>query len=157
MITIADLESRLRIVEDRLAIYELIASYGPAVDSGDSRGASELWSKGGSYDVGGMGVTTGREAIEALFEGATHQTLIANGAGHMLSSPMIAIDGDQATAINYSCMFTKTDAGFLAARVAANHWRLERADGRWRVTKRINRLLDGSQEARDLLADRVSR
>lgn len=157
MTSIADLEQRLRAVEDRLAIFELIASYGPAVDSGDSHGASKLWSSDGSYDVGGMGVTSGQTAIEKLFDGGTHQSLIANGAGHMLNSPTIAIDGDHATAINYSAMFVKADNGFVAARVAANHWRLERIDGRWRVVKRINRLLDGAQEARDLLGGRVPR
>jgi len=35
---ITDLEARLRRVEDQLAISNLVASYGPLVDSGDGNG-----------------------------------------------------------------------------------------------------------------------
>jgi hypothetical protein len=36
-------------------------------------------------------------------------------------------------------------------RVAANRWELLRTPAGWRVTARTNRLLDGTEEARDLL------
>jgi hypothetical protein len=148
---IARLEARVRELEDREQIRNAIAAYGPAVDSGDSAAAAELWAAEGRYDVGGMGISAGRESILALFEGDTHQGLIAQGAAHVLSPLRIELAGDQATAAGYSCVFTFQDGAFAASRVAANHWRLIRTGERWLVTERVNRLLDGSAEARALL------
>lgn len=147
------IEDRLRRLEDRLAIIDLIASYGPAVDRGDSSAASDLWAPEGAYDVGGMIRVEGADAIGALFDGPTHQSLVAQGVAHVLSTPRIAITGDRACAVNYSCMFVRGVNGFTTQRVAANRWILTRVDGSWRVTERINRLLDGSADARALLAE----
>jgi hypothetical protein len=148
---ISRLEARLRDLEDREQIRNAIAAYGPAVDSGDSAAAAELWAADGRYDVGGMGVSAGRESIIALFDGETHQGLIARGAAHVLSPLRIELEEDQATATGYSCVFTAQDGAFIASRVAANRWSLIRTGERWLVTERVNRLLDGSAEARDLL------
>ena len=148
---LAALQARIRLLEDREAIRNAIASYGPAVDSGDSPGAAALWAEDGCYDVGGLGASTGHDAIAALFDGDFHQTLIAGGAAHLLSPVKLAIDGDRAVAIGYSCMFRRTGAGFAAERVSANRWELERTQAGWRVTLRVNRPLDGSDEARRLL------
>jgi hypothetical protein len=147
----AALEVRLRALEDREAIRDLIASYGPAVDSGDSDGAAALWHEDGRYDVGGFGVSTGRGAIAALMEGETHQSLIAGGAAHVLSPLRIVLDGGRAIATGYSCVFRWTGHAFEAHRIAANRWALSRGADGWRVDERVNRLLDGHAAARALL------
>jgi uncharacterized protein (TIGR02246 family) len=146
-----ELSARLRDLEDRESIRNVIAAYGPAVDRGDSAGAARLFAEDGAYDVGGYGVHEGRTAIEALFEGDVHQGLIMNGAAHFLSPVRIDLNGDAATAIGYSAVFTWVDGAFKAHRIAANRWELERISGAWRVKLRVNRLLDGSAEARSLL------
>lgn len=145
------LARRVRLLEDRETIRNLIAAYGPAADSGEVAAAAALWSKTGVYDVGGMGLSVGRAAIEALLMGETHQSLIRDGAAHVLSPLHLDINGDDAVAIGYSCVFRRRDGGFVADRVSANRWELRREDGTWRVTRRVNRLLDGAAEARDLL------
>ncbi|SNS11423.1 SnoaL-like domain-containing protein [Sphingomonas laterariae] len=148
---LAALAERLQALEDREAIRNAIAGYGPAVDTCDSAAATALWADDGVYDVGGFGASTGHAAIRALFDGPVHQGLIAGGAAHMLSPVHIRIDGDAAVATGYSCLFRHADGGFHAERVSANRWTLRRAGDGWRVVLRVNRLLDGSPEARALL------
>ncbi|ARS28403.1 nuclear transport factor 2 family protein [Sphingomonas sp. KC8] len=149
---IAALATRLRALEDREAIRAVIAAYGPAVDSGDSAGAANLWAADGQYDVGGMGVSKGHDAIRALFDGDIHQQLIAEGAAHVLSPVHIDLADDTATATGYSCVFRWDGQDFGVYRVAANRWELRREGDTWRVTRRVNRLLNGTAEARGLLA-----
>jgi len=147
-----NLASRLRALEDREAIRNLIASYGPAADRGDVTAAAALWAEDGCYDVGGFGLHRGRGAVEALLWGESHQALIAGGAAHVLSPVEIHLHGDTATAIGYSCVFRWTGEGFAAHRISANRWRLRRgAGGNWLVEQRESRLLNGDAEALSLL------
>ncbi len=146
-----ELSARIRELEDREAIRNAIASYGPAVDRGDSAAAADIFAKDGEYDVGGYGVHKGFATLKALLDGDVHQGLIANGAAHVLSPMQVELDGDRAAARGYSCVFTWSNGAFSAHRVAANRWELQRIDGAWKVTRRINRLLDGAAEARALL------
>ncbi|WP_449469425.1 nuclear transport factor 2 family protein [Sphingobium chungangianum] len=150
----ADLAARIAILEDREAIRDLIASYGPLADAGDCAGAAALWAEDGVYEVGGFGSHTGRAAIQALLEGESHQSLIHGGAAHVLSPPVIDLDGDRATARTYSVVFRKADDIWEAHRASANMWHLVRVGTEWKVARRINQLLDGSAEARALIGGR---
>jgi hypothetical protein len=132
---ISNLAARVSALEDQESIRNALASYGPAVDRGDSVSAAALWAPEGTYDVGGLGVSAGRMDIEALFEADIHQTLIAKGAAHILSPVHIAIHGDVATAPGYSCVFTHGDEGFHAKRVSANLWSLSREGPGWLVVE----------------------
>lgn len=144
--------ARLAALEDREAIRDLIARYGPLADAGDCAGAAALWTSDGVYEVGGFGEYRGRAAIQALLEGEAHQSLIAGGSAHVLSPPVISLDGDRATARTYSVVFRKAGDVWEAHRASANEWYLTRTEEGWRVRRRINRLLDGSSEARALIA-----
>ena len=144
--------SRLLALEDRDAIRDLIAQYGPLADAGDCAGAAALWTRDGVYEVGGFGEFRGREAIRELLEGESHQTLIASGSAHVLGPPAITLQGDRAIAHNHSVVFRKAgDSSWEAHRASANEWHLQRTSEGWRIARRINRLLDGSPEARALL------
>ena len=70
------LEARLRAVEDELALYRLMTSYGPAADSGDGVKASEIWTEDGVYDADGPGVMAGRGAIVAMLSQEGHQSMV---------------------------------------------------------------------------------
>lgn len=144
------LAARLQALEDREAIRDLIASYGPLADAGAAAAIASLWAEDGSYGVGGMGAAAGRAAIAELIEGPTHQGLMAQGCAHLLGPVTIELEGDSATARGHSVVFRHTAAGFEAWRVAANRWDLVRIDGRWQVSHRENALLDGSDAARAL-------
>ncbi len=150
----ADLAARIALLEDREAIRELIARYGPLADAGDCAGAAALWTDDGVYEVGGFGSYTGRAAIQALLEGESHQGLIHGGAAHVLSPPVIDLDGDRATARTYSVVFRKSGDNWEAHRASANMWHLVRVAGEWKVARRVNQLLDGSADARTLIGGR---
>ena len=151
--TLEALAARLQALEDREAIRELIAHYGPLADTGAADALSQLWTEDGRYAVGGMTEAKGRAAIAALIDGPTHRTLMAEGCAHMLGPVTITLNGDRATARGHSVVFRATgQGGFEAHRVSANRWQLTRTADGWRVTARENALLDGAEAARKLLA-----
>lgn len=148
---LASLEARLAALEDREAIRNLIAGYGPRADSGDAAGTAALWEQGGIYAVGGFGEHAGHAAIAALIDAPTHRALMAAGCAHVLSPVQVELSGDTALAIGYSCVFVRREAAFEVYRVSANRWELQKCERQWRVLRRTNRLLDGEEAARALL------
>ena len=148
----ASLEQRLQRVEDMIAIYQLISSYGPAADSGHLVEAAELWTEDGIYDIPGIGRFSGRTEIVELLGGELHQSLIKGGSAHVLSMPHVTITGDFATAINYARVYTPKDGAIAIFRVVASRWEMIRQAGEWKVLRRTNQLLDGREEGRALLA-----
>jgi hypothetical protein len=153
-----NLEERLKLLEDERAIRQLINSYGPAVDSGNSAAAADLWTDNGVYDYK-MSVNEqvvaqqlDKQGIADMLEARLHQTLIHEGAAHTLGPAYIEIRGDKAIATNYSVIFRRIGMSVTVYRVAANRWELSRTAAGWRADKRVNRLLDGSAETRELLA-----
>ena len=140
----------LRVLEDEREIIRLISSYGPAVDSGQSGVAAGIWTETGVYDTDGA-VFRGRAEIAAMIEGGGHQQLIAAGAAHVVGVPHVRITGHRAVATCYSRVFRHVDGAFEVWRVAVNRWELVRTPEGWRTAYRTNRLLNGSDEARELL------
>ena len=144
-------EHRLRRLEDREAIRELIARYGPLADAGEAQALAALWSEDGEYDVGGFGIARGRPAIAALIDADFHRSLMAQGCAHVLSPPTIDLDGDRATAVNHSLVLRHRADEWKVWRVAANRWDLIRTSDGWRIARRVNRPLDGAPDALNLL------
>jgi hypothetical protein len=162
---LAALETRLRDLEDQVAIYQLMSAYGPLVDSGDAEATAALWIEDGVYDWGGgpksaegtpmkegaAGAAYDRAAIADMVRGPYHQEIIQGGAGHVIGLPHIVIDGDTAIATSYSRLYRRDGDNFRTWRVGANRWEFVRTAEGWRVKQRINRVLNGSAEARELL------
>lgn len=145
------LDQRLQILEDREAIRDLIARYGPLADRGDAAGVAALWTPDGRYAIVGFGDATGHAEIAALIDSATHQQLMADGCAHLLGPVAVDLRGDRATAIGHSVVLRWTGRQFEVARVAANRWELVRTATGWRVAVRENALLTGEAAARALL------
>lgn len=148
------LTNRVRVLEDQVEIMQLVAQYGPAVDSGSGTAAAALWTEDGTFDAVPQRHMRGREAIADMVHGDGHQSLIRNGCGHVLTAPHIKIDGDHATGRNYA-LNIRWDADadrFWVARVSANTWQWIRTADGWRTTERINANLDGTAEHRNMLA-----
>jgi hypothetical protein len=100
----------------------------------------------------------GREAIRALLEGPVHQGYVESGCGHMTTLPLLRIEGDRAVGIAYHRLHRHESTGYDLVRLTASRWEWRReATGEWRIVRRVHRLLDGSQAARDLLKDTLSR
>ena len=144
------LEERIAALEDQLALYRLVSTYGPAVDTGSGPEAAALWADDGAYEFDTSRLD-GPEGIAAMVAGETHQGLIHQGCAHILAMPVITVDGDEARATGYSRVYRHVGEGYEVWRVSANHWRFRRTQEGWKVTHRVNRTLDGSPEARGIL------
>jgi hypothetical protein len=152
---IAGLEARIGALEDQVALYQLVASYGPAVDSGSDEAAAAIWVEDGTYDTIPRPLL-GREDISAMVRGEGHQSLIENGCAHVMALPLLQVDGDRAVATGYSRVYLRDGDGFRVWRASSNRWEFARTDEGWRATSRVNRALDGSEDARQILRDGVA-
>lgn len=147
---VADAEARLRALEDRAELAELIARYGPIVDAGQGELLGELWTPDGRYAIGDEFSLAG-EQVPALTELPDHRAYLAAGCGHLLTAPTLRVDGDSATGVNHSFVLVRDGERWVVDRASANEWTFTRTAEGWRVALRRNRLLDGSPEARALL------
>jgi hypothetical protein len=148
---VAAMRERLDRVEAELEISRAMARYGPAVDSGSAEVTAALWAEDGSYDAG-ISVMTGSDAIAQMVRTDPHQGYINGGCAHLVGPPHITIDGDRATAITHSqLLFWNAETkSYRVWRVTANVWEWHRGPSGWKVTSRVNRPLDGSEDARAL-------
>jgi SnoaL-like domain len=143
------LQLRVRRLEDESAITKLVMSYGPSADAGLTSLAGQLWFDDGLYDWDADGEPhQGGAAVDAMLQGDGHQGLIARGVAHFAGPLLIELDGDRATALNYSLIMRREEGRFFLWRVSAVRWDVERAGLRWRVRRRTNRLLDESGAGR---------
>jgi hypothetical protein len=159
-----DIEARLRAIEDRLDIYNLIASHPPSADTGADYFTRAAYAADGVIDLGGGKGAEGNEAVAAMVKTPGHQAAIAGGLAHFCGLPRIEIDGDSATVTSYLQILTPhptaephevpnhgVSNGFRIHRVGANRWDLMRTSAGWKIKRRTLRPLDGSEPARELL------
>ena len=144
------LEARIRLLEDHFAIHRLVNSWGPAVDTGDSRAAAALFAADGVLESD-LSHLVGPDAVAAMIESDGQQALIRDGCAHVQAFPLVTIDGDRATATGYSRVYRYRDGAHEIWRVSANRWEFQRTPVGWRITRRVNHVIDGGPEARDLL------
>jgi hypothetical protein len=159
-----DIERRLRAIEDRLEIYDLIASHPPSADTGAAHFTRAAFTEDGVIDLGGGKSAVGNEAIAQLAQTPGHKAAIEAGLAHFAGLPRIEIDGDAAVVTSYLQILTPhpsadpvevpnhgTTRGFRIHRVAANRWELIRTADGWKIKRRTLRPLDGSEPAREIL------
>ncbi len=157
--TVEALMKRVQLLEDQAELSQLVARYGPSVDSGSAEAAAELWTDDGVFDAVDAIRMQGYDEIVAMVKSDGHQGLIRNGCGHVLTAPVVVIDGDEAEGRNYA-LNIRWDAQqdrFWVARVSANSWRWVRTPSGWRTAERINANLDGTPEHRQVLTPPVQK
>jgi ketosteroid isomerase-like protein len=145
------LEARIARLEDQLAIHRLINSWGPAVDTGQAEAAAALFSDDAVLKSD-MSHLIGPAAIEEMVRSDGQQALIRQGSAHIPAFPLVEIDGDSARALGYSRVYLHTESGYEVWRVSANYWEFRRTANGWRVSSRVNHVIDGGPEAQELLA-----
>jgi hypothetical protein len=160
------LEARLQEIEDRLAIYSLIASHPPSADTAAVFYTRQIYTEDGEFDRGvGLSSAIGNNAIAAIMEVPEHQAAIDGGLAHFASLPLIDLQGDTAYVTSYLQLITPdskgesrelpnhgTSQGFRIHRVLANRWTLvKNLAGGWKIKSRQLRPLDGSLPAREIL------
>jgi hypothetical protein len=161
----ATVEERLHAIEDRLEIYNLIASHPPSADTGAAAYAETVYAEDGVFDRGpDLSGATGNKAIAASLKSPGHQAAIAGGIAHFTGLPHIALDGDRAVVTSYLQILTPKKSGEVVEvpnhggsrgyhihRVVTNRWDLVRTPAGWKIKRRTLRLVDGSEPARELL------
>lgn len=151
---IAALQARVQQLEDHLEITQLVAQYGPSVDSGSAEATADLWTQDGSFDAVGAITMHGHEQIAGMVRSQGHQDLILHGCGHVLTVPHVVVDGDEARGRSYALniRWDAEEQRFWVARLSANTWHWVRTDDGWKVKERVNANLDGTPEHRAVLA-----
>ena len=150
---VAVLERRVRMLEDHVVILRLINSWGPAVDTGTSQAAGDLFDEDGVLESD-LSHLEGPADVVAMVESEGQQALIRRGCAHVQTAPLATIEGDVAAATTYSQVYLHAEdggSGHEVWRVSANRWEFRRARGGWRVTLRANRVIDGSGDSHDIL------
>ena len=51
--TVEELKNRVRLLEDQVELGQLVARYGPSVDSGSAKETADLWTDDGVFDAVG--------------------------------------------------------------------------------------------------------
>lgn len=158
------LEERLRAIEDKFEIYDLIASHPPSADTAARDFVRSVWVEDGTFDREGEISHPGAAAATPAPSHDAHARAIDTGLAHFAGLPNVRIDGDRATAVTYLQILVPnrhgqtlevpnhgSSKGFVVYRVSANHWDFVRTPEGWRIKGRSLRILDGSPEARDIL------
>ena len=130
-----ELESRLRRVEDLLEIQQLFIDYGMHLDAGRFDDYAALFATDGEIRLGPMGRAKGRieirDTMTRALDGLVGKTF------HVISSPMVQIDGDEATSEVMWTMIQRGDDGRPELAMLGRHRdQLVREDGRWRIRVR---------------------
>src|SRR5438067_10900790 len=160
-----DLDERIRLIEDRLEIYNLIASHPPSADTGADDYTASVWTEDGVFDRGAeFPRPTGRAAIAGGSSNPEHHRAIEQGIAHFAGLPYLRVTGDTAIAITYLQILVPdrvgpvfevpnhgSSRGFHVHRVSANRWEFVRTEKGWKISRRTLRPLDGTAPARDIL------
>jgi len=164
------LEDRLRAIEDKLEILNLIASHPPCSDTGSDHFVREMYMDDGVIDLGAGKGASGNEAVAAMVKEPGHQAAINGGLAHFCGLPKVVVDGDNAVVTSYLQIITPhptaepievpnhgSTKGFRIHRLGANRWELKRTSKGWKIQRRTLRPLDGSEPAREILRKAVAK
>lgn len=159
------LEKRMRILEDKLAIYELIASHPLSADTGHSDYTLSVYNNDGIFDRGPtLDGAKGAKDIAAFINRPEHEEAIAGGLAHFTGLPLVDLRGDVAVATSY-LQIVHIDqlspprglpnhgmsTGYRIHRVVVNRWELVRRDNTWKIARRTLLPVDGSTSHQELL------
>ena len=162
------IEDRIRAIEDRLEIYNLIASHPPSADTGAQSYIQSIFLDDATLDLGGAKRADGSAAISHIVTRPEHGAAIRGGLAHFAGLPHVVIDGDNAMVTSYLQILAPhpTDdeievpghgvsRGYRIHRVGANRWELVRTAKGWKIKRRTYRTLDGTEPALDILRQAV--
>jgi uncharacterized protein (TIGR02246 family) len=132
--------ARLRHLEDREQILELMTAYGATLDRRDFAGFGELFAEDAVYG-NGPDAARGRAAIQAQLERimSSNPSNLPAPNFHLFFNPAIRIDGDTATATSLGA-YTAPDQATGDTRMVffvSYQDALVRRDGRWLFQRRV--------------------
>jgi uncharacterized protein (TIGR02246 family) len=133
------LEQRVERMEAEAAIRQVLIQYGAYLDGRDYAAYAGLFAQNGVW-TGGFGSFTGPAAIEKMLTdnlGAPEPGFINKSSFHMMSNPLIAIDGDRATVSSSYLFWTKSTANTPNPALAGRYVdEFVREGGQWKIARR---------------------
>ena len=161
------IEDRLTAIEDRLAIYTLIASHPPSADTAFAEYTRSVYLDDGVFDRGPtLEGARGVDAIAAFTLKPEHEQAIRGGLAHFVGLPLIDLQDGEAFVTSYLQIIQLdheaaprvlpnhgASHGYRIHRVVVNRWHLVKRENEWRVQSRTLLPVDGSAAPRQLLTD----
>ena len=157
------LTTRLRAVEDRLAILDLLAGAAMSADVASESYWQATYAEDAIMDRGTEQLERGRDAILAIVRGPGQQAAVDYGMSHLASAPHITIAQDCATATGYILVVVPgasttsvalpgkgTSRELAIYHLTVNRWDLRRTADGWRVVRRTIRPI-GTDDAREMI------
>jgi hypothetical protein len=130
---------RLQRLEDHEQIERLLMEYGRTLDHADYATYAKLFTADGEW-AGSVGTFKGPVAIEEGVGKAMSATAFAAlnaGAFHLMTNPIIDVDGDRATAVSKWSFVRIMDHRPVIVYSGRYHDTLLRENGRWHFQRRV--------------------
>jgi hypothetical protein len=152
---LAEVERRLAAAEDQLAIYQLLMAYGPAADSGSADVVLALHHQDAEYDSQMQAFHGGKAVAEMIASLPLHRDIMRGGSAHIATTPVVRIDGDKAYAVCHGQLlrYDKANDSFRIWRATAVVLEFRRTGDGWKIYRRVNRLMDGSDASHQHMRD----
>jgi uncharacterized protein (TIGR02246 family) len=141
---LGEVEARLRVLEAKEEIRNLLQEYRRTLDLRDMRAFSSLFASNGSWR-GASGSATGPDGIYEMLTGVLPDNPPAPGSTlwHLITDPQIRVDGDRATSLSLWMHVRRSDGDTpLLPTLGQYDDQLVLEDGRWRFFLRsVSRLV----------------
>jgi len=129
-------EARLRALEDKEQIAQLLIDYGRHLDSRDLGAYASLFAADGEW-VGGFGTVKGRSEIKAFMEKSLGTGPNRGNSYHIMSNFAITVKGDTAAAWSRWTFVTPGANGATIAQAGRYDDTFVRENGVWKFKKRV--------------------
>jgi uncharacterized protein (TIGR02246 family) len=132
----SSLEARVKALEDKEQIAQLLIDYGRHLDSRDLAAYAGLFASDGEW-IGGFGKVAGRANIQAFMEKSLGTGPNRGGSYHIMSNFVITVKGDTATAWSRWTFVTPGERGATIAQAGRYDDTLVRENGAWKFKRRV--------------------
>ena len=130
-------EARLKELEDRQAIHELLMNYGRTIDTRDFEAFANLFTADAEYG-GGKLQFKGPAAIRERLETSLKARPMPGRDWHFLMNETVTLNGDEATAVSLGAFFVRGEGNKLESNSIAIYTdHLVRQDGAWKFKRRV--------------------
>ncbi len=136
---VSALQRRVQQLEDQEQIRLVLVQYGEYLDSRNYKGYASLFARDGVW-TGGFGSATGPAEIEAMLEknlAKSEPGYINKTSFHLMTTMVVEVDGDKATARSRYTFFTATTDNKPAVNLAGRYVdEFVREDSKWKIKRR---------------------
>jgi hypothetical protein len=136
---VSALQRRVQQLEDQEQIRTVLVQYGEYLDSRNYAAYAGLFARDGVW-TGGFGSATGPAGIGAMLEKnlpAAEPGFINKSSFHLMTTMVVEVDGDKATARSRYTFFTATTDNKPGVNLAGRYVdEFVREDGKWKIKRR---------------------